>query len=229
MRGSLLMMLWLSVALAGEPKIKIVLVGDSTVATGGGWGTGFTKLLGPDATCVNLARNGSSSKSFRNMGLWTKALDEKPDYILIQFGHNDIPGKGPARETDAATTFPENIGRFVDEARAKGAKPIVVTSVPRRHFKDGKIVCDLVPYVQAVKKVAADKKVPLLDLNARSIERLDTIGTEGSRDLNAIGKDGQPSDLTHFSEKGGAATADWLAVEIRTVVPELASYLKAKE
>jgi lysophospholipase L1-like esterase len=58
--------------------------------------------------------------------------------MLIQFGHNDMPGKGPERETDPKTTYRENLSRFVDEARAAGAQPILVTSIPRRNFRDGK-------------------------------------------------------------------------------------------
>src|SRR5206468_1588266 len=85
---------------AKPTRVRIVLVGDSTVTDRGGWGSGFAKLLGPDAECVNLARSGRSSKSFIHEGHWKKALEQKPDYVLIQFGHNDMPGKGPQRETD---------------------------------------------------------------------------------------------------------------------------------
>ena len=81
-------------------KVRIALVGDSTVNTGGGWGTGFCALLTPQVECINLARNGRSSKSYYNEGLWKEALEKHADYMLIQFGHNDMPGKGPDRETD---------------------------------------------------------------------------------------------------------------------------------
>src|SRR5450759_358400 len=111
------------------PKnIKIVLVGDSTFNDEGGWGPGFRASFGPEVQVINLARNGRSSKSFRDEGLWKPALAAQPDYILIQFGHNDGPGKGPERETDPKTTFRENIIRYLDEARGVGAKPILVTS-----------------------------------------------------------------------------------------------------
>jgi hypothetical protein len=64
-------------------------------------------------------------------------------------GHNDMPGKGPERETDPNTTYREYLSRYVDEARAAGAKPILVTSMTRRNFSGGKIKSDLVPYVAA--------------------------------------------------------------------------------
>src|SRR5258707_986741 len=100
---------------AAAPPIRIVLVGDSTVNDERGWGPGFQDSFGPGVVVVNLARNGRSSKSFRAEGLWTPALTAKPDFVLIQFGHNDCPGKGPDRETDPATTYRDNILRYIEE------------------------------------------------------------------------------------------------------------------
>src|SRR4051812_5742487 len=153
------------VASKQERPLKIVLVGDSTVNDEGGWGPGFRARLGPGVEVVNLAKNGRSTKSFRDEGSWAPALAAKADYILIQFGHNDVPGKGADRETDAATTYRANLVRFIDEARASGAKPVLVTSIVRRNFKDGKIVRDsLVPYVEAVRAVAAAQGVPVMEM-----------------------------------------------------------------
>ena len=114
----------------------IVLVGDSTVTEGSGWGLGFRQLVAPEVRVTNTAQNGRSSKSFRDEGHWATALAAKGDYYLIQFGHNDQPGKGPERETDPATTFPANMARYVDEVRAIGATPILVTSLVRRTFSE---------------------------------------------------------------------------------------------
>src|SRR5580698_749057 len=113
---------------APAKKIRIVLVGDSTVNDEGGWGYGFKQYLTGNIECLNTAANGRSSKSFIAEGRWTNALALKGDYYLIQFGHNDEPGKGPDRETDPATTYPQNLIKYIDEARAIGAKPILVTS-----------------------------------------------------------------------------------------------------
>src|SRR4051812_6974067 len=132
----------------GGGKVRIALVGDSTVAVNGGWGPGFAERVGPAVECLNLARGGRSSRSYRDEGLWKGVIERKPDYILIQFGHNDQPGKGPERETDPATTYRQNMARYVDEARAVGARPILVTSLTRRRFNEqGKIESDLGPYV----------------------------------------------------------------------------------
>src|SRR5688572_11441405 len=74
--------------------VRIVLVGDSTVTEKEGWGPGFKALLADDVECVNLAVGGRSSKSYRDEAHWDKVLASKADYVLIQFGHNDQPGKG---------------------------------------------------------------------------------------------------------------------------------------
>lgn len=161
---------------------KIILVGDSTTAVIGGWGPSFCAYhVTSFATCVNLARGGRSSGSYRAEGSWDLALAEmrasgyKNVWVLIQFGHNDQPGK-PGRSTDLATEFPANLARYVDEARATGAKPVLLTPLTRRMFKDGKLQNDLEPWAAAVRKVAAEKKVPLLDLNAESSTAVQAMG-----------------------------------------------------
>jgi pectinesterase len=165
-------------------KIKIILVGDSTVNDGSGWGSGFKQFLDTNrAECINTAANGRSSKSFIAEGRWAKALALKGDYYLIQFGHNDEPGKGPDRETQPQTTYRQFMSRYVDETRAIGAKPVLVTSLVRRQWDkngDGKITSSLVPYVEVVKQIAAEKNVPLVDLHATSKELCEQLGRENA-------------------------------------------------
>ncbi len=220
-----------------ETKIKIVLVGDSTVTDAKGWGPGFKKLLKPGVECINWAKSGRSSKSYINEGWWAKALAEKPDYVLIQFGHNDMPGKGPERETDPATTYLQYMARYIDEARAAGAKPILVTSMTRRHFTpEGKIESDLVPYVEAVKKLAAQKAVPLIDLHARSIEVLNRLGPQASEEFDfasAPSQSQEPAkpepakpDKTHLSPKGAEVMGALVAEDLKKVEPELTPYIQ---
>ena len=207
-------------------KIRIVLVGDSTVNDAGGWGYGFKQFLTSDVECRNTAANGSSSKSFITEGRWTNALALKGDYYFIQFGHNDEPGKGLDRETDPATTYPQNLARYVDEARAIGAKPILVTSLTRRIFEksgSGKLAPSLVPYVDAMKKLAAEKQVPLVDLHARSVEYCEKIGPEETAKLNPV-KDGKP-DTTHLNAGARLVFARLVVEELRKAVPELAPHL----
>jgi lysophospholipase L1-like esterase len=220
-----------SAALAAAPaRVRIVLVGDSTVAEKSGWGPGFARQVGPDAECLNMALGGRSSKSYADEGHWKKVLAARPDYVLIQFGHNDQPGKGPARETDPRTTYRDNMARYVDEARAIGARPILVTSLTRRQFTPGgKIRSDLGPYADAVKALAAEKKVPLVDLHDRSIALLEKLGPDASAEFNpqvtAAGK-APSADRTHLTDRGSDVFGQVVADELKKVEPALIPYLK---
>ena len=178
--------------------------------------------------CINAAVNGRSSKSFIDEGRWRDALALKGDYYLIQFGHNDEPGKGPERETDPHTTYAANMARYVDEARAIGAKPILVTSLTRRRFDaGGKIVPNLDPYVDVVKHIAAAKQVPLLDLHARSIELAEQLGDEAWAALSPRDADGDV-DRTHLNTRGSLRVAPLVIAELRAHVPELAGLFTAE-
>jgi lysophospholipase L1-like esterase len=161
---------------------KIILVGDSTMQARSGWGGSFcASHVTMFAACVNLARGGRSSYSYRAEGSWEVALAEarapgfKEVWILIQFGHNDQPGK-PERSTDLAVEFPENLRRYVREAREAGALPVLLTPLTRRQFKQGKLENDLEPWSAAIRKVAAETGVPLIDLNATSAAAVQAMG-----------------------------------------------------
>jgi lysophospholipase L1-like esterase len=206
-------------------RVKIVLVGDSTVAEGGGWGPGFRAAFGPDVDVVNLALNGRSSKSFRDEGSWTPAMTAKANYILIQFGHNDGPGKGPDRETDPTSTYRENMTRYVDDARASGAVPILVTSIVRRNqTADGKVKTDsLLPYVEEVRRLAAAKHILLMDMYALTLAQCERLGVDGCQALDAKTADGAP-DTTHLGELGQREVGAIAAREfLRVVLPALPS------
>lgn len=165
--------------------VKIVLVGDSTVAAGGGWGPGFCAVLTKNVTCVNDAGDGRSSKSYYDEGLWKQALAERGDYYLIQFGHNDQPGKGPERETDPNTTFAANMRRYIAETRAAGAVPVIVTSLSRRTYKDGAVVQDLKAYADAARQVGLEENVTVVDLNAISTALLNKLTQEQADQFDA--------------------------------------------
>lgn len=131
--------------------------------------------------CVNLARGGRSSGSYRAEGSWDLALAEMSTagyqavYVLIQFGHNDQPGK-PGRSTDLQTEFPANLRRYVEETRARGAIPVLLTPLTRRQFVDGRLQNDLEPWAEAVRRVARETNTPLVDLNAASTEAVQALG-----------------------------------------------------
>jgi lysophospholipase L1-like esterase len=215
--------------LHGAP-VRIVLVGDSTVALGGGWGASFCSLLTPNVECINAAKNGRSSKSYYDEGLWKNALEQKPDYVLIQFGHNDMPGKGPERETDPETTYSANLRRYIAEARAANARPVLVTSLSRRTYKDGKLVQDLTAYANAAKHVAAEENVPLIDLNTASVKLLETMTQEQADQFDAeahpdaAGNKGP--DRTHLNPAGAAVFARMVADDLAKSCVELGPDIK---
>ena len=161
---------------------KIILVGDSTTAVAGGWGPSFcAQHVTSFLTCTNLARGGRSSGNYRTEGSWDIALGEMSTpnyvatYVLIQFGHNDQPGK-PGRSTDLATEFPANLKRYVEETRARGAIPVLLTPLTRRQFVDGQLHNDLDPWAEAIRRVAAETNTPLVDLNASSAAAVQALG-----------------------------------------------------
>ncbi len=219
--------------LQGGP-VKIVLVGDSTVATGGGWGPGFCKVMTPNVTCVDLALNGRSSKSFIDEGAWKKALAEKGDYYFIQFGHNDQKDDA-ARHTDADGSFQMYLQRYVADVRAIGGVPVLVTSLSRRTYKDGRVVEDLKPYAAATQTVGAKEDVTVVDLNALSTallnhmtqaqaDEFDMVDHPDAKAENVV-RDGVPAklDRTHLNARGQEIFGRMVADAVVRTQVELAS------
>jgi lysophospholipase L1-like esterase len=206
----------------------IVIVGDSTVATNRegnpshGWGGVIHAFFTQDVTIINLAAGGRSSKSFIGEGRWEKALTHPADYILIQFGHNDCPGKGPERETNPETDFRDYLRKYVDDSRAIGAVPILITSVTRRRFdNEGNIRTILGAYAEGARVVAKEKEIACLDLHTKSIDMFNRLGDEGSTYISAT-----PEDRTHFSAEGAKVIAKLVIEELSEKVRALKPYLQ---
>ena len=212
--------------------ICIVLVGDSTVSTYDtrpadkpdltGWGQVFGDFFNDKVTVLNHAASGRSTRSFIKEGLWKKAPADKGDYIFVQFGHNDSHVKDGKPAVDPSTDFQNYLRQYIDEARAAGEKPILVTPVVRRTFENGKVVTGLQAYADAMFKVGKEKNVPVIDLHAAAMRLYDRLGDAGSGDLNAAA-----SDRTHFSRKGALTIARLVADALPQAVPELRPYLKS--
>ena len=232
---------------------KIILVGDSTTAVIGGWGPSFCALhVTSFAACLNLARGGRSSGNYRTEGSWDVALGEmrtsgyKRTWVLIQFGDNDQPGK-PGRSTDLATEFPANLARYVDEVRAAGAIPVLVTPLTRRSFTDGKLQNDLEPWAEATRRVAPQKKVALVDLNAKSVAAVQAMGEDAADRFAQLPKGSAPTgqdaplatprstevqdqpmararlsfDRTHLGREGADYFAKMVTAELAAAVPDM--------
>lgn len=223
-------------AIHAAETVRIVLVGDSTVTDNAGWGKGFANAMKDDVEVINLSKGGRSSKSAIAEGMLKKALDLKPDYLFIQFGHND--DKTDNRHTDTQTTYKQYMTQYVEEARAAGVKPVLVTSLSRRQWtKEGKIRSALAPRAEVVKVIAVEKQVSLVDLHARSIEYYEKEGSEKLLEISPLkdadpgnpgGGDttGQKVDGTHLNEKGGQIFGAIVAEEVKKVIPELAPHVK---
>lgn len=220
-----------------KKKIKIFLAGDSTIAIKEikaypetGWGMPFVYFWDSTVTVVNKAKNGRSTSSFRNEGLWKQIMDEagEGDYVFIQFGHND---EVPTKKTyTTETEFSNNLTTYIAETRAKKATPILLTPVARRKFDStGKIEGTHELYSQIVRDVATKEKVSLIDLDRKSQALLQSFGVENSKLLFLqLKKDEHPNypdgkeDNTHFSELGARLMAQIVLAEIKKQIPELA-------
>lgn len=225
---------------------RVILVGDSTMATKSGYGDALCRRFRPEVSCINLARGGRSTSSFRAEGRWdeVQALlrDGAPysaSYVLIQFGHNDQPGK-PGRSTDLVTQFPANLERYASEVTALGGVPVLLTPLTRRTFKGQYLHNDLAPWADATRRVARAQKVALLDLNALSGEAVQAMGQDEADTLAqapkpvatvsvagsaAVEPQGTPKsafDRTHVGAKGSALFSGMVAGELKRLFPALA-------
>ena len=202
--------------------VKIALIGDSTVTDDSGWGKAFDCRFDDSVYVLNFAQNGRSAKSWYEENHLPEVLSVKPDYVLIQFGHNDQPGKGTERETDPATSYRDYLQIYINAFSAIGTKPIIVSSVARRNFDaDGKIVSSLTPWAEAARAVAQELNVPFIDLHAASINYHNQIGPAASMTFNL-----EERDTTHLNQNGAEAIADLIMCELQIVVSELNRYIK---
>ncbi|MFM7242653.1 MAG: rhamnogalacturonan acetylesterase, partial [Planctomycetaceae bacterium] len=219
---------------------RIFLAGDSTVTDQArepyaGWGQMLPSFFGPGAVVANHAESGLALASFRGGRRLDKILAQlRPgDFVLIQFGHNDQKAKGEA--AGAFAGYATLLAEFVDRIRDREGRPVLVTSVARRRFDDtGTVVESLGDFPEAVRRVADDKDVPLVDLNAMSKRLYQALGVEGSKDVflhvpahTYPGQSEPIRDDTHFSAYGAYEIARCVVEGIRRDVPGLAPLLAA--
>lgn len=232
----------LLIAASGFAAPTLYLIGDSTMAAYGpdrptwGWGMAVEALLRPPATVQNHAASGRSTKSFIAEGRWEKVLAglQAGDFVIVQFAHNDEKKEDPKRYTDPATSFRDNLRRFIRETRARGATPLLATPVSRRKFDpQGKLTPTHGAYPDAVRAVAAEEKVALLDLEKATTQWLQKTGDEPSKKFFVwLAPGAHPKfpegsrDDTHFVEAGARAVAALAAGEIRAQQLPLAQWLK---
>ncbi len=215
----------------------IFLIGDSTVEDNKppfrGWGWALPRYVQEDVKVRNCALSGRSSRSFREEGLFAPVEKELSagDLLLIQFGHNDE--KDDERHTDPDTTFPEELWRYCAFALERQAQPVLFTPVSRRFFvgKDSMMYTHG-EYPRAIRKLAAEKNVPLVDLKKVSRELYLSLGEEKTAELFVRLKPGENPDFpeghddkTHFNEYGADVICR-LAVKEMRGIPACAAMLK---
>nr|WP_246596955.1 rhamnogalacturonan acetylesterase [Pontibacter aydingkolensis] len=227
-----------------KKPIKVYLIGDSTISIKEtraypetGWGMPFVYFFDQSVTVDNRAKNGRSTRTFIEEGLWQPVADnlQEGDYVFIQFGHNDeVETKKSYTPKDQ---YVANLSRFITEARNKKAIPVLLTPAARRKFDgNGKIEGTHNEYSALVRGVAQKYKVPLIDLDLKSQELLQQFGAENSKHLflqlelgehpnYPEGKD----DNTHFSELGARKVAQLVLASIKDLKLELADRIVKKE
>ena len=238
-RVLLLIAVWLTAS-----SFTIHLCGDSTMAEKNlsngnperGWGMMFQNFLDEGATVINYAQNGRSTKSFIDKGLWDKVLQAiRPgDYVFIEFGHNDAKESDPERYAAPWGAYQDNLRRFIDETRQKGGTPVLLTPVARRWFKDGKLdrACHG-DYPAAMKAVAEEKGVTLLDITTPTLDWIEGLGDEASRPYfmhlapgkYACAPEGKV-DNTHTVASGARKVAEIVCDKVREQLPEIAGHLR---
>jgi len=203
----------------------IYLLGDSTVCDQplepyNSWGQMLPRFFKSGVAIANHAESGESLRS----SLGAKRLDKvlsvmKPgDYLFIQYGHNDEKEKGEG--VGAFTTYKADLKKFVEGARQRGGVPVVITPVQRRTFdKDGKITNSHGDYPEAVRQLAKELNVPLIDLNAMSKPLYEAWGVEPSKLAFA------PNDNTHHNNYGSYELAKCIVEGIRSNKLGIVKYL----
>ncbi|MCZ8511083.1 rhamnogalacturonan acetylesterase [Paenibacillus filicis] len=204
-------------------QTKLFIAGDSTAASYppeqapmAGWGQLLCTLFDARQVLVcNEAKCGRSSRSFIAEGYFDRIRERigAGDYLFIQFGHNDQkPGGG---FTDPSGSYPETLARYAAMARDQGAVPVLLTPVERRHFDaEGRLLETHGDYPEAVRRLARELDVPLIDLCLSSRALYESLGPEASKGLFVWLEPGEhPNypdgvhDNTHFNERGAREIA----------------------
>lgn len=211
----------------------LYLAGDSTVtdqaeAPSASWGQMLPRFFAPRIAVANHAESGETLKSFVTELRFDKLLANlrNGDWVMIQFGHNDEKVQWPQTYVDAANTYRSWLRTYLAEVRRRGATPILVTSPERRNFDAaGHIVPSHGDYPEAVRQVAREEGVALIDLTAMSSRFYEALGPDLAPRAFADGG----KDKTHHDEYGAYALARMVIEGLRACDPQtvagLGSYI----
>ncbi|HEU5137338.1 MAG TPA: rhamnogalacturonan acetylesterase [Steroidobacteraceae bacterium] len=218
-----------SLRIAPADLPTLYLAGDSTVTDQGvapsaSWGQMLPHYFAPDIAIANHAESGETLKSFVTELRLDKLLStlRQGDWVMIQFGHNDQKVQWPQTYAEAATTYRSWLRTYIAEVRRRGATPLLVTSPERRNFDaQGRIVPSLGDYPDAVRAVAREEGVALIDLNPLSVRYYEKLGPDLAP--RAFADEGR--DKTHHSEYGAEALAGMVVEGLRAANPALTAGL----
>ncbi len=236
---------WLNLPDPADPALpSLVLIGDSTVRNGRGdgidglgqwgWGDPLTAYFDPaKINVVNRAVGGTGARTFMAQGYWDRALELlKPgDIVIMQFGHNDngpaapLHGVGEETEDRAGNTIHTwgwYMRKYVADARAKGATPVICTLIPRNIWENGKIARQTDSHADWARAVAKSEQVPLLDLNELIARRYDPLGEPAVTALFA-------DKRVHTGKEGAEINAEIVVSALATLPKNpIAPYLRPK-
>jgi len=209
----------------------IFLIGDSTVCDQSrepfnSWGQMLPRWFKPTIAVANHAESGETLKSFITELRLDKVLSlmKRGDFLFIQFGHNDEKQSWPQTYVEAHTTYKAYLKAYVAEARLRGATPILVTPVQRRQFgPDGKIRNSHGDYPAAVREVAAEEKVALVDLSAASSTFYEALGP--AKAPLAFSGFGERRDPTHHDNYGAYELAKCVIASVQAAKLDLAPFI----
>lgn len=220
--------------------VTVFLAGNSTVVDQdrepwAAWGQMIPAFFVPGKVAVaNYAESGEALSSFIRARRLEKiiSLMQPGDYLFIEFGHNDQKQKGAG--IGPFTSYKRDLLHFIRETRKKGGIPVLVTSMHRRSFDtSGRIINTLGDYPEAVRLVAREQDVALIDLNAMSRTLYEAWGETAS--LQAFvhypantfpGQEQALQDNTHFSTYGAWQLAKCIVKGIRDSGAALADLLR---
>jgi lysophospholipase L1-like esterase len=182
----------------------------------------LTRFLKPDVAVANHAESGETLKSFITGLRLDKILSQiQPgDYLFMQFGHNDMKKNWPQTYVEPFTTHKAYLKVFIEEARRRGAIPVLVTPMQRRNFEGAKIRNSLGDFPDSVRQTAAEEKVALIDLTKMSIAFYEALGPEKAPLAFSGGR-----DATHHSDYGAYELAKGIVEGIRTNKLALAKFI----
>jgi lysophospholipase L1-like esterase len=216
------------VTIAAAEVPTVFLIGDSTVTDqpfepAASWGQMLPRFL-PGVALANHAESGETMKSFISGLRLAKVLSQinAGDFLFIQLGHNDSKKQWPQTYADADTTYRAYLRVLIAEARLRGVTPVLVTSMQRRNFDaSGRITNSHGRYPQAVREVAAEVNVALIDLEQMSVAFYEALGP--ARSPLAFSNGGK--DLTHHNNYGGYQLAQCVVQGIRDAGLPLAQFI----